>query len=83
MRQNKKQKVEIKPNSLVKFDFDSLPKQHVNAYPFSTYDRFVYLGDIVQMPGHCIVVNTITGQVHCCYHTDNFVLSEENTNKEN
>ena len=79
----KKRKI-LKKMSLVKFNFESLNPAAFKEedcgrhYPFSIYDKFVYLGDVVQMPGHCIVVNTTTGQIYCGYHTDNFVeISEE------
>lgn len=63
---------------LVKFDFSDLPDKYWNEYPFSKYDRFVMLGEVDQMPGHCVVANIKTGQIHCCYHTENFVeLTED------
>lgn len=32
----------------------------------------MFLGEIVQMPGHCVVVRNSDGRVFTCYHTDNF-----------
>ena len=64
----------IKPMMLVKFDYDNMPVGYHKHYPFSESESFVYLGDIVQMPGHCVVVSTKTGRVYCCYHTDEFVV---------
>ena len=63
----------LKPMTLVKFNFKDTPVIYHKQYPFSEVDRFVYLGDIKQMPGHCVIVNTKTGQMHCCYHTSNFI----------
>jgi len=68
----------MKINTLVKFDFDSLPVDLRNAYPFKAEDRFVYMGDIVQMPGHCVIVRLQDGKMFCCYHTDGFIAVPEN-----
>lgn len=63
---------------LVKFDFSEMPEKYWKEYPFSIYDRFIMLGEVEQMSGHCVVANTKTGQIHCCYHTENFVeLTED------
>ena len=68
----------IRQNALVKFDFADLPVEYHKSYPFTEKDRFVYLGDVVQMPGHCIVVRLSDGHVFTCYHIDDFVeLTEE------
>jgi hypothetical protein len=70
----------IRQNALVRFDFESTPEKFHKDYPFTPKDRFVYLGDIVQMPGHCIVVRLKDGHVFTCYHTDNFTeLTEDET----
>ena len=34
---------------------------------------FVYLGEIPNMPGHCVVAGHKTGRVLSGFHTDNFV----------
>lgn len=65
--------VRLVRNMLVRFDFDKLPAEFHSQYPFTRKDVFVYLGDIVQMPGHCIVVRTKDNQIFTCYHTDNFL----------
>lgn len=65
-------------NSLVKFDYNLLPKKYYDDYPFDADDIYVYLGDIKQMPGHCIVVDFKTGKIYCGYHTENFIeLTED------
>ncbi len=64
--------------SLVKFDYDSMPVEYHKSYPFIKDQSYVFFGDIPNMPGHCVVVNAKTGQVHSCYHTDNFIeLTED------
>jgi hypothetical protein len=59
--------------ALVKFNFDDVPAEYHRKYPFSSEDRFVYLGDIQQMGGHSIVVRLSDGRVFCGYHSENFV----------
>jgi len=45
---------------------------------FKNDDRLIYLGEIPNMPGHCIVMDYITGTVYSGYHICNFVeLTEE------
>ena len=66
----------MKLNTLVKFDTHNL--DNWDDYPFSKHDRFVYMGDIVQMPGHCIVARLSDGKIFTCYHTYNFVKLSEN-----
>jgi diadenosine tetraphosphate (Ap4A) HIT family hydrolase len=66
--------------SLVKFDFESMPIEHHKNYPFVDGQAYVFLGDIPNMPGHCVVINSKTNQVYSCYHTDNFIeLTEDET----
>jgi hypothetical protein len=59
---------------LVKFNFSEIPIEYHKAYPFSYNDDFLFLGEITQMPGHCLVMNHRTGQLYSGYHSDNFIL---------
>lgn len=46
---------------------------------FATFKKgqpFLYLGEIIQMKGHCIVVDK-EGKTHWGYHTENFRVPEE------
>lgn len=63
----------LRQNSIVKFDFSNMPVDYHKKYPFAELDMFVYLGEIVQMPGHCIVARMKDGKVFCGYHIDEFV----------
>jgi len=68
----------MKMCSLAKFDFSGLDTKYHSQYPFSREDRFVYLGDIPQMPFHCIVARVSDGRVFSGFHTENFIpLTEE------
>lgn len=45
-------------------------------YPFADGERLLFLGEIENMPGHCVVVNR-AGKVFWGYHTDNFQLPKD------
>jgi hypothetical protein len=63
----------LTPLSIV---FADIPKGYRDKYPFSHGERLLFLGEITNMPGHCIVVN-FKGRVMWGYHTDNFRLPTE------
>lgn len=68
----------MEPLTLCKFDFDNAPIDYHREYPFTVKDIFVYLGDITNMPEHCVVVRTGDNIVFTCYHTDDFIeLTED------
>ncbi len=54
--------------SLVKF-VGSPRDKHM---PFKTTSTYLFLGEVVQMPGHCVVADVETGRIWSGYHTDNF-----------
>lgn len=63
--------------SLVKFDFESLPKKYHDLYPFEKDKAYLFLGEIPNMPGHCAVAEE-KGQIRFGFHTENFIeLTEE------
>ena len=63
--------------SLVRFNFDALPEEYRDSYPFSSEHRYIYLGEIPNMGGHCIVMDD-AGKHYVGFHTENFIeLSEE------
>ena len=65
--------------SLVTFDFTSMSKTFHRKYPLIAERPYVFLGEIPNMPFHCVVADHLTGQIHSGYHTSNFVeiTSEE------
>lgn len=69
----------IRQNALVKFDYKDLPEEWRVEYPFKKSDEpYIFLGEIVQMPGHCIVVSMKTGKIFSGYHMNNFIeLTED------
>ena len=71
----KKYKCDININTMVKFDYDNIPKQYWDDYLkiFPKDDVFVFMGELEQMKGHCILCNYKTGKIICGYHTDDFI----------
>jgi len=68
----KRYKCPFKQYQLVKF----VRPDKKSIYPFMNNEILLFLGEIVQMKGHCIVVNR-NGQVYWGYHTDDFVEPNE------
>ena len=65
--------------SLVKFDFETLPKKYHSQYPFHPSERMIFLGEIPNMMGHCAVARS-DGIISSGWHTDNFVeLTDDET----
>ena len=58
--------------SLVKFDFTTLPLKYHDKYPFIKGQSYVFLGEIANMKGHCVIADG-AGKIHFGYHTDNFI----------
>lgn len=69
-----KYKCKFKQNQLVKAVI-SRPED-APLYPFKNDEILLFLGEIVQMPGHCILVNR-AGKVLWGYHTSDFVEPTE------
>lgn len=64
--------------SLIKFNFESVPVEYHDKYPFTKEDVLIFFGEIPNMLGHCVVANHKTGQIYSGYHVDNFIeINEE------
>ena len=63
----------MKPMTLCKFNYKDLPSSYHSMYPFTEKDNFIYLGDIENMVGHCVVIETKSGRVFSGYHTEQFI----------
>ena len=57
-------------NSLVRFHLDS--PGFWGDYPFTETGIYVFLGEIPNMPGHCVVLDHKTGRIYSGYHIENF-----------
>jgi hypothetical protein len=58
--------------SLVKFDYSSISSKFHNSFPFTEKGIYVFLGEIPNMLGHCIIIDHKTGQIFSGYHIENF-----------
>ena len=61
--------------SLVEFSPPEPMAAHAAApgiYPFTRGKAYVFLGEIPNMPGHCVVAERENGRIHAGFHTDLF-----------
>ena len=66
--------------SLVRFQLNGLDSSWWDKYPFEPEGTYIFLGEIPNMPGHCVVIEHKTGKIHSGYHIENFVeIPEEDT----
>ena len=61
-----------RPFALCRFRFDQVPDEDHYRYPFTPGGVYVFLGEIPNMPGHCVVADHGTGRVFSGYHTEGF-----------
>lgn len=64
--------MEPRQYSLVKFDDSNLPLEYRGNSSFSTKHRYLFLGEVPNMGGHCIVMDD-EGKLYVGYHTEHFV----------
>ena len=59
--------------SIVYFDFDSLPEGYdAKLYPFKKNQAYVFLGEIPNSPGKCVVIDETTNEVYSNYYISYF-----------
>jgi hypothetical protein len=73
MSRSKRVTARTQVNTLIRFDFQAVPVQYHRGYPFIDNEVLLFLGEVRQMPGHCVVA-TKDGRVVWGYHTENFVI---------
>jgi hypothetical protein len=68
------QKCHLKQYSFVKFDKNSVPPEIYHMYHEKTFgDKlFIFLGEVPNCKGHCLLADLSTGKVIGMYHTYNF-----------
>lgn len=67
-------------NSFVVFDIKSCSKEQYKKYYEETFPKgklFIFLGEVLQTPGHCILLDLSTGKVIGLYHMMNFRLATQ------
>ena len=47
-------------------------------YVFDKDNLFIYLGEIPNMPGHCVLIGHESGKIYSGYHIEDFRLPTEN-----
>ena len=66
----------LRTYALVKVDpetIDRLKTSGEHDSPLLSEDNFVFLGEIPNMPDHCVVAGFSSGRVIAGFHTNNFV----------
>jgi hypothetical protein len=69
----------IEQYALVQIDNDKVSKEDLDQIMVGMEafnNRFVFLGEIPNMPGHCVVAEYATGKLHCGMHTQIFKAIE-------
>jgi hypothetical protein len=64
----------IEQYAIVEFN---APKGYEDKYEFKNGQRFIYMGEIPNMRGHCVVADYETGRIHSGYHIENFKAANE------
>ena len=63
----------LRINSLVKFNEEYIKLLHDNGYDIENKDDvFVYMGEIPNMSGHCVVMNITISKLIISHHVDSF-----------
>lgn len=72
--------MDIRPLSWVKLNTSWMTKEQIEGYieVFGRADFLLYMGEIPNQRGHCVIFNQDTGKMHVGYHIENFVeMTEE------
>ena len=64
-------------NSLVRFSDKDLPEEYQGQYPMKYDTAYIFIGEIPNMRGHCIVMDYMTGETFIGYHIEHFTELEE------
>lgn len=68
-------KCELEMNSYVVFNIESCGRSSYKEYYEEVFPEgklFVFMGEIKQCPGHCMLLDLKTGLILGMYHTSNF-----------
>ena len=71
---------EIEPYALVAFyppDDDAMIKMFKDKHGVEHLQKFIFLGEIPNMPGHCVVADYATGILTCGLRTEYFAALNE------
>ena len=59
--------------SLVKFAPENMTPEMKAKYPFKEGQVYIFIGEVVNMPGHCVIAEHPSGTIFSGYHTENFI----------
>lgn len=62
----------LSKGALVEFDLSKLSEQYKFYFTYMEGKRFIFLGEILNKPGHCLVLDPNTKETYSQYHTMNF-----------
>ena len=65
----------IKKLTMVKLNTTS--QEYPNYKEIFGPSPYIFLGEISNMPGHCVICSHQTGKIYSGFHTDNFVAIPE------
>jgi len=64
----------IENNTIIKFNYNSVTEEYKKEYYSKFQDKkYLFMGEIKQMPGHCVVCDFESGEMIIGYHTHNFI----------
>jgi hypothetical protein len=73
MKKNKEIRQIRKPRQYSLVKHIGLTNMKQSRGPFSGKKLFIYLGEIPNMPGHCVVADYLTGKLYSGYHIERFI----------
>lgn len=73
MRKSKEDWKLPRRNSLVRCDLSHMEESLRTAYPLQHGNTYVFLGEIPNMEGHCVIADAESGRIYSGYHSENFL----------
>ena len=81
MKKSKKKRKKIRRLAFVVFDKSSCTDEQYEQYYKKVFDekQFIYMGEVPNAPGHCMLYDLTTNEMIGMYHIENFreATSEE------
>jgi hypothetical protein len=72
-----KKAADPRPMSTVRFSDECYPEEYRGGYPMNPEHLFIYLGEIPNMEGHCVVMDNVDSQIYSGYHIELFTEINE------
>lgn len=65
-------KIYRKKTNVYLVSFSPVNSSKKKGYPFKLGEHLIFLGEIENMPGHCVVAKLKSGKIIVGFHTENF-----------